>query len=136
MIHEDASPDEAVRWLFGASKLGSGGFTSNIAREVRGVLGDTSEDWSMVRQAAWRQLTMKPEGQVQPGPQQVSERILGFFNGPGTRPLAGELFSTEEQALMLRYAGILKRTVPPSGSVNTPARAMRCHASRGMPSGR
>lgn len=118
MLDEDASPDEAVRWLFGAGKMGGGGFTSTIARQVRDVLGPTSQEWALVRQAAFRQMTMKAEGQVQPGPQQVSEALLGFLNGPATRDLSRTLFTDAERGLMLRYAGVLKRMVPPAGAVN------------------
>jgi hypothetical protein len=118
MVDTDASPDEAVRWLFSANRLGSGGFTSNIARQVRDVLGDTSEEWNAIRQAAFRQLIMRPEGVKQPGPQQIVTSINRFINGSDTRDLSRTLFSDAERALMARFAGAVGRMVRPEGSVN------------------
>jgi hypothetical protein len=118
MVEADASPDQVVRWMFGSSKLGMGRMGEANARALREVLGDGSDEWGMVRQAAFRHMTMKPEGTTQWGPQRISENILGFVNGPGTRGLAREMFSPEELTMMRRYAGALKRMVPPPGAVN------------------
>lgn len=118
MIDDDASPDQAVQWLFSANKLGSGGFTSNIARQVRDVLGPDSEQWNAIRQAAFRQLTMRAEGVSQPGPQQIRTSILEFVNGSRARDLSQVLFSEQERALMRRFATAVGRLVPPEGAVN------------------
>lgn len=118
MIDEDASPDQAVRWLFSAGKLGSSPFTANIARQVRDVLGPDSEQWNAIRQAAFRQLTMRAEGVAQPGPQQIAKSISEFINGSATRDLSRTIFSGDEIALMGRFAGALRRLVPPDGAVN------------------
>jgi hypothetical protein len=118
LISEDASPDDAVRWLFSAGKLGSGKMNSTLARGLKETLGDTSSEWSMVKQAAFRQLWQKPKDGMQYGPQALSERILTFLNGPGTRELSQTIYNPQEIALMRRYAGALKRMVPPPGAVN------------------
>lgn len=117
-IEADADPDMVAKWLFGAGRLGQGQLNAPVARALRDTMGETSEEWATLRQAAFRQLSMKPEGTVQPGPAAVSRNINEFFNGPTTRSLSREMFSDAERGLMLRYAGVLKRTVPPQGSVN------------------
>jgi hypothetical protein len=118
MVAEDASPDDAARWLFSAGKLGSGQFNSSIAQRLRETLGDGSPEWNAIRQGAFRQLAIRPEGATQLGPQRVATNITNFFKEPTTRQLASELFTEQERGLMLRYAAALNRMVPPAGAVN------------------
>lgn len=118
LVDIDASPDDAVRWLFSSGKLGTGRFNSTLAKGLKDVLGEGSEEWNMIRQAAFRQLTQKPEGTAQLGPQKLSSNINEFLNSPATRALSREIYSQKEIATMLRYAGALKSLVPPAGSVN------------------
>jgi hypothetical protein len=118
LIDNDASPDQAVKWLFSSGRLGTGRFNSTLAKGLRDTLGETSEEWNAIRQAAFRQMIQKPEGMTQWGPQKISENLSGFINGPATRDLSKTLFSGDELALMRRYAGALKRLVPPPGAVN------------------
>lgn len=117
MIDEDASPDQVVNWLFGAGKLGSGGFNGTVAKGVKEVV--SPEAWDMIRSAAFRKIIQKPEGMTQMGPQALVERIGDFFTNPATRDLSRSLFSAEEIATIMRYQMALKRMVPPPGSVNT-----------------
>lgn len=118
LVDVDASPDDAVRWLFSSGKLGTGRFNSTLAKGLKDVLGPDSEEWGMIRQAAFRQLTQKPEGTTQLGPQALSGRISEFLNSPATRALSRELYTDQEVALMRRYAGALKSLAPPPGAVN------------------
>lgn len=118
MVDEDASPDQAVRWLFSAGKLGSSNFTASIARQVRSVLGETSDEWNAIRQAAFRQLVSRAADTPQPGPQQIRSAINEFINGPLTKDLSRTLFSDQERALMARFASAVGRMVPPTRSVN------------------
>ena len=118
MVDEDASTDDMVKWLFSSGKLGSGRFNSTIAKGLKDILGEGSDEWGMVRQAAFRQLWQKPEGTVQFGPQAMSTRINEFLNSPATRALSREIFAPEQIAQMRRYSAALKRMVPPEGAVN------------------
>ncbi len=125
VIRADASPEQVVTWLFGAGKLGSGRFNSKIASGLREILGPDSQEWNMVRQAAFRRLTQKPgteavgsSGVIPWGPQKVAENIEGFLGNPRTRPLAQTLFSRDERLKMERLARALRRMVPPKGAVN------------------
>jgi hypothetical protein len=119
MVDADASPDDAVKWLFSAGRLGTGQFNSTIARQVRDVLGPDSEAWSAIRQAAFRQMTQKAEGMVQPGPQAMAQELRRFLNGPTTRELSQTLYSSNELAMMRRFADAVSRMVPPSGAINS-----------------
>ncbi len=125
MIDADASPDQVMRWMFGASKLGSGKMNAPLAAKLKHTLGQSSEEWSLVRQAAFRQLTQKPgtetpgaAGPIPWGPQKVSENIRAFFNSPQTKPLANLLFTPKERGQMIRLSTSLNRLVPPKGAVN------------------
>lgn len=126
LVDQEASPEEVSRALFGASELGRGKMTSNIATALKDRLGADSDEWNMLRQAAFRMLTQKPGTEnpsniigAQWGPQRISERVLKFVNNPATRPLAEALFSPEELANMRKFGGALKRMVPPPGASNT-----------------
>lgn len=123
MIDSDASPDQVSKWLFSSGQLGTGRMTATVAKSVRDLVGDASEEWGAVRQAAFRQLTQKPEGTTQWGPQKISENILKFTNGTGTRELSQTLFSPDELLKFRRYASALQRMVAPAGAVNTSATA-------------
>lgn len=118
MIDEDASPDQVVRWLFSSGKLGTGRFNSTIAKGVKETLGETSEAWNLIRQAAFRQMFERPEGVAQWGPQKISSNIAEFLRSPSTRDLSRVLFSKDEIGTMLRYSSALNRLVPPPGAVN------------------
>lgn len=118
MADQDASPDDVARWLFSSGKLGSGRFNSTIAKGVRDVLGEGSEEWNAIRQAAFRQMTRKPEGMTQWGPAELANRIQEFLGSGTSRELSRELFAGKERALMQRYAGALRRMQAPVGAVN------------------
>ncbi len=119
MVDEEATPDQAVRWLFSAGRLGGSGFTANIARKVRDVLGDTSDEWNAIRQAAFRQLVSRTQGTTQPAAQQIRTSINEFINGSLTRDLSRTLFNDQERALMARFAGAVGRMVAPPRAINT-----------------
>ncbi|UAB89697.1 hypothetical protein I5192_03165 [Ruegeria sp. SCSIO 43209] len=125
MIDADASPDQVMRWMFGASKLGSGKMNAPLAAKLKHTLGKSSDEWNLVRQAAFRQLTQKSgtetpgaTGPIPWGPQKVSENIRAFFNSPQTKPLANVLFTPKERGQMIRLSTALNRMVPPKGAVN------------------
>lgn len=125
MMDNEASPEEVERWLFGAAKLGRGKMTASLAGELKDRLGADSDEWNMLRQAAFRRLTQKPGTEnpdgvmgLQWGPQQISQNVLDFVNSPSTRSLAAELFTPDEIAQMRRLGGALRRMVPPPGAVN------------------
>jgi hypothetical protein len=118
MTDADASPDDVVKWLFGAGKLGTGQFNSTVAKGLKEVIGGKSDAWNELRQAAFRRMTQRPDGVEQWGPQAVFKQLGEFLTSPATRELAGELFTKQEAAVMRRYAAALKRLVPPPGAVN------------------
>ena len=118
MISDDASPDDVAKWLFSSGKLGGGQFNSKLAGDVAEVLGRDSQQWNMIRQAAFRQMAETPEGMAQMGPGRIANRIDEFLGSHTSRELSRELFTSKERALMKRYASALRRMDPPTGAVN------------------
>ena len=57
MIDQDASPEQVMKWMFGASKLGGGRMNSKLAGTLKDVLGAGSDEWNLVRQAAFRHIS-------------------------------------------------------------------------------
>lgn len=112
-----ATPTEIANYLYGSANVGQKGLSVRLAQRLKGVLGEQSPEWDGVRQGLWSRLTQSTEGRTDWGPQKMSERISEFLNGSG-KPLAEGMFAPAERDLMRRYSELLKKLVPPPGSVN------------------
>lgn len=112
-----ATPTEIANYLYGATNVGARGVSVRVAQRLKPILGETSPEWSALRQGLWEKLVVPTEGRMAWGPQKVSERIVEFLNGSGQQ-LARTVFSQPERDLMMRYADLLKKTTPEAGAVN------------------
>jgi hypothetical protein len=117
IVERDATPEEVTNYLIGTSKVGERGLSVRLADRIKTTLGPDSPEWASIRQAAWQRLTEVPDGRIEMGAQKAAGRIADFVNGNGSS-LAQRLFSAEERSEMMRYASILRATVPPSGTAN------------------
>ena len=112
-----ATPTEVANYLYGTANVGQKGLSVRLSQRLKNVLGDQSPEWDGVRQGLWSRLTQSTEGRTDWGPQKVSERISEFLNGSG-QPLSTVMYSPAERDVMQRYSDLLKKLVPPEGSVN------------------
>lgn len=112
-----ATTTEIANYLYGAANVGAKGVSVRVAQRLKPILGESSPEWSALRQGLWEKLVTPTEGRTAWGPQKVSERVLEFVNGSG-RQLANTIFSQPEREIMLRYAELLKKTTPEAGAVN------------------
>lgn len=116
IVNDDLSPDQVAGWLYGGATTPGGGQTSLVARRIKGVLGEASQEWQMVKRAAWDHITKAAEGKSY-GPQRVANNLSEFIGGKG-KSLARELFSPDELRQIGEFRDMLKVLIPPPASTN------------------
>lgn len=114
---DGATPTEVGNYLYGNARVGGSGLSVRLANRMKDVLGDQSPEWSAIRQGLWSRLSSATEGTTEFGPQRQANRIMEFLNGSGA-PLAQTMFSSQERALMSRYAMVMQQLTPKPGTVN------------------
>jgi hypothetical protein len=112
-----ATPNEVANYLYGSANVGATGLSVRLGQRLKSILGETSPEWSGVKQGLWSRLAEATEGRSDFGPQKQSERIFEFLNGSG-KTLSQVLFSPAERNLIEEYAKLQKQLVPKPGVVN------------------
>lgn len=111
-----AIPNDVADFLYGSSGVNPSSLNVNVANRVRGILGDTSPEWSAVKQGLFSRLVETPQGVTDYGPGKVAQRLNRFINGDG-KELAQTLYSQPERDLLQRYATLMRQLeVPQSGA--------------------
>ncbi len=121
LARKDFDPNAVTADLFGSGVPGARIGSASYAKALKGFLGESSAEWSEVRQAAVSRL-LRPDGRDL-SPIQEADRIRAFVQGDGAR-FAEHLFDASERARLMRYAAVLRSTVLPSGlaAPDNPAR--------------
>ncbi|MCJ2061766.1 hypothetical protein MKK63_03475 [Methylobacterium sp. J-088] len=112
LARKDFDPNAITADLFGSGVPGARVGSASYARALKGFLGEGSEAWSNVRQAAVSRL-LRPDGRDL-SPVQEADRIRAFVQGDGAK-FAEHLFDGEERARLMRYGAALRSTVLPNG---------------------
>ena len=111
IVLEDPTDEQVINSLWTASSFNkqSG---ATLANRYKGILGADSNEWNMVRQAAFDDLivTKQMDGQV------VVDGARTFTNiqkaEKANKSLINELFTSEEWAKVKRFSVLAKRTAP------------------------
>lgn len=111
----DPNPEEVANWLFGASKLGAKNGSAELAKRMKNVLGEGSNEWNQIRQAAFLKLTEPGKNQTVTSGRQFLSRLEEATKGSGTTFMK-ELFTKEEIGKMRRLAKAIKRAQPDPGN--------------------
>lgn len=111
----EASPNELVNALFGASGKGAGSMSVPLAQKLKASL--PPEAWTSVRQGMFEKLTRAGEGKIEFEPQALSQRLHEFLNESGSQ-LAKTLYSPQELDLMRKLASVYKQMIPVKGTTN------------------
>ena len=117
MNPEGVTPQEMARYMLGGAQVGAPGHSVRMARRVKDILGQKSPEMSALRRAAWLRVVEGSKPGTKPGAQKTASAILNFTKGDGAA-LARELFSQGEINKMVRFANVLRMTVPPKGATN------------------
>ncbi|WP_426418199.1 hypothetical protein [Bradyrhizobium genosp. A] len=111
----EASPNELVNALFGASGKGAGSMSVPLAQKLKASL--PPEAWTSIRQGMFEKLTRAGEGKIEFEAQALSQRLHEFLNESGSQ-LAKTLYSPREIDLMRKLANVYKQMIPVKGTTN------------------
>ena len=105
-------PNAIGRSLFGSSgAIGAKPGAANEARAAKAFLGETSEEWTGLRQAAVYRLMDRDTA----APKMIAQ-LRDFTDGAG-KGVASTLFNAEELSHLRRFAGALQATIRPDGTI-------------------
>ncbi|KMO39312.1 hypothetical protein VQ02_10245 [Methylobacterium variabile] len=104
-------PNAIAASLFGSGVPGSRVGAAAEAKAAKAFLGEGSQEWAMLRQAAVQRVvdTSAPAAKL-------VERLRAFTEGPGSG-LARELFGAEELSHFRRLEAALRATIRPDGAM-------------------
>lgn len=120
IVARDADEVQTISYLLGRSKAGFTESSAKAASTLREVLGETSEEFQALREAAVMKLMAGENGlkQGRIGAQSLFRAWDDALNGRGA-PVMRELFpDAKERATMQRYARVVKDLIPPEGAIN------------------
>lgn len=114
LISADPTDEQVINYIFGLRRVGGKNEGAAIAKKIKTVLGEDSQEWSALRQAAFLRLTEPTRGStVTSGQQTLGMLQKELLESP---TLMRELFSPEEIGKLRRFADAVKRAQP--GPVN------------------
>lgn len=118
IIDQDVTPQQMANWLYGTNVVAPPQTSASVARSLRELFGETSEEWNAIRAGMWSRLVTQinnPEEMLTAG--QIAKNITGFVTGRGAS-LAATLFTPAERDLMRRYANTLRLLIPDAEAMN------------------
>lgn len=119
-------PNRIASSLFGSGVPGTRAGALNEAKAAKGLLGESSPEWAMLRQAAVQRLTDRNASAAK------MVKDLGEFTGGRGAGLARELFSPEEIGQLRRFSAALQSTLRPDGTARPNASAAAGAASKAL----
>ena len=110
-----ATPREVADLLYSRSVARDRNLSVNLARRLKDQFGESSPQWSAVKQGLFQQLTNPGEGMTAWGPQKIGQRLNKFLNVDGTE-MSQVLYSPQERKTLQNYADLMNRITMPPGS--------------------
>lgn len=125
LANRNVQPQELARMIVGGeNKVLTSGTSGRLIETLENVFGRDSEEFSLVRQAVWRQMTTVADGNKGKTAFRLAENVNEMVNGKG-RPTAERLFSPEERSEMAAYVRTLRRVAGNPNAENAPKTAAR-----------
>jgi hypothetical protein len=112
-----ADQREIVNMLYGSNGLGRSGLATRLASKLKSEFGNTSAQWSAVKQGLFSRLTETPDGIKDWGPGKIANRIGEFLNGDG-KELSNIMFSPQEKTMIQNYANLMRQLEIPQAGAN------------------
>lgn len=104
IVDGSARPDEIVAKVFDAANAKDSSNAWRFVRSIRDIAGHDSPAFQAIRQGVWQRLTAVAPGADRAGAQKLSNAIFKFLE----KDTAKQLYSSQERALMQRYAEVVK----------------------------
>lgn len=115
MLVEDVTPEEAINYVFGKSRLGSSPDSVRIVKRIKQIVGEDGPEIAALKEAAWLKLT-KDVGKENFSPTKYKNELNRVFEENNS--LMQELFSKSEMAEMRRFRDAVMKTVTPESLKN------------------
>jgi hypothetical protein len=112
-----AQAREVADMLYGRSVARDRNLSVNLADRIKSQFGESSPEWTAVRQGLFRQLVEPGEGIKDFGPGTVATRINKFLNVDG-KELASRMYSPDERAAIQAYADLNRQLEVPQTGAN------------------
>lgn len=116
IVQKDLTPTETMNVIFGSSKLGDNQAAARIASKLKGVFGESSEEFERIRAAAFSRLFQDSTGNIKPASTIVRE-IDELTMGKGSA-VAKELFTKDQIKQLRDFRASVARTVVPAEARN------------------
>lgn len=114
---EPATGREVADLLYSRSVARDRSLSVNLAKRLKDEFGETSPQWTAVKQGLFHQLADAGEGMTAFGPGKIAQRINKFMNVDGVE-LANQVFSPAERALIEQYAALHRKLEVPQAGAN------------------
>ena len=101
----EVSPERSVDAIFNSAHVFGGKDTASSLAKVKGLLGEDSQEWNALREAAWLRIMKKaesPSGEISGQKLRTAMNNATFQN----RDIMGELFTSEEVKLMKQFTDV------------------------------
>ena len=114
---EPATAREIADLLYSRSIARDRNLSVNLARRLKNEFGESSPQWSAVKQGLFRQLAEPGEGMTDWGPGKIAQRLNKFLHVDG-KEMSEAMFSPEERTLMQNYADLMRKIEVPQAGAN------------------
>lgn len=110
IVEKAETPEEVVNYVFGQSQLGRRQATSSAMSRIKESMGEDSEAWDGIREAAWLRLTRNRRGEFVGG-KSFKNNISELQSR--NKDLFDTLYTKREQRLINRFSRAIEVTDPP-----------------------
>jgi hypothetical protein len=108
IIEEAETPEQAVNFIFGASRLGAKLQSAKAAERLAKIFGRKSQEWGAMKEVAWMKLSKDKMGRAL-SPEKFLDSLATLKNESPT--LLNQLFSIKERYLISKYARAMRAAV-------------------------
>lgn len=116
VANQRLSPENMASALFGHGNKVTAA-QNRLVDAVADVIGKDGPEWAAIKQGQWQRLTGVADGNIEMGPQKMSQRLGEFLNGEG-KSMAEKLYTPSELTAMRRFVAIQRARIPPPGTTN------------------
>lgn len=115
LVKENPDPTQTMNFLLGAGRSVSGQRTSKVVPQLKEALGEDSEAWAAIKEAAAKRLVgVDTKGF---GPEKLDTVLTQAIDGKDAA-IFKELLTEEEMMQLKRFRAVVRRIKPIEGSVN------------------
>lgn len=116
MVSGDLTPTESMNLLFGVSKLGDNQTAMRVAKRLKTIFGESSQEFESFRSAAFSRLFQDSTGAMKT-PQRIVSDLDELIMGKGSA-VAQEIFTPDQIKTLRNFRSSVSKTVTPPEAMN------------------